>query len=183
MMLGLLRSGEDAVEVSKVVRPQTSCWTVLQVRSRQEKALAANLTTLGIEHFLPLVKRVQIYGGRKFTVELPLFPGYLFLSGSLDEVYAADRTRRVAKIIPVFDQKQLSWELHNLRIALESRDSIDPYPFLRKGVRVEVRSGPLQGLEGLVEERAGAHRLILQIEMLGRAVSLEIGASQLEVIG
>jgi transcription termination/antitermination protein NusG len=182
-MLGLLQSGEDALSAPKIIRPETARWTVLQVRSRQEKALAGHLNSLGIDHFLPLVKRVQTYGGRRFTVELPLFPGYLFLSGSLDDVYAADRTRRVAKIIPVFDQKQLSWELHNLRLALESRDTIDPYPFLKKGVRVEVRSGPLRGLEGLVEERAGAHRLILQIEMLGRAVSLEIGASQLEVIG
>ena len=73
-------------------------------------------------------------------------------------------------------------ELTNLRLALEAGDRIDPYPFLKKGVRVEVTSGPLRGLEGLVEERCGVHRLILQIEMLGQAVSLEIDASQLEVV-
>jgi transcription antitermination factor NusG len=183
-MLDVVRSSrEEAIVRPSVASQETVCWTVLQVRSRQEKALSKNLGTMGITHFLPLMKRVQIYGGRRFTVELPLFPGYLFLSGSMDEVYAADRTRRVAKIIPVFDQKQLSWELNNLRLALESGDSLDPYPFLKKGVRVEVTSGPLRGLEGLVEDRAGVHRLILQIEMLGRAVSLEIDASHLSVVG
>jgi transcription antitermination factor NusG len=97
-------------------------------------------------------------------------------------VYMADRTRRVAKIINVYDQKQLDWELTNLRIALEGSATLDPYPFLKKGVRVEVRSGPFRGLEGLIEDRAGATRLILQIAMLGRAVGLEIDGSQLEVI-
>jgi transcription antitermination factor NusG len=176
-------SGKSSLVSPSLLQRETACWTVLQVRSRQEKALAGDLSSMGITHFLPLAKRVQIYGGRRFTVELPLFPGYLFLSGSRDEVYAADRTRRVAKIIPVFNQDQLNRELVNLRLALEAGDTIDPYPFLKKGVRVEVTSGPLRGLEGLIEEKCGAHRLILQIEMLGQAVSLEIGASQLEVVG
>jgi transcription antitermination factor NusG len=181
--VGAKAAGNHPLVWPSVKEQATAVWTVLQVRSRQEKALSGNLSSMGINHFLPLIKLVQMYGGRKVTVELPLFPGYMFLSGSMDEVYAADRTRRVSKIIPVFDQTQLNWELTNLRLALESGDSLDPYPFLKKGVRVEVTSGPLRGLEGMVEERCGAHRLVLQIDMLGQAVSLEIGASQLAVVG
>ncbi|HEX4124948.1 MAG TPA: transcription termination/antitermination NusG family protein, partial [Tepidisphaeraceae bacterium] len=137
---------------------------------------------MGIEHYLPLIKRVQIYGNRKFRVELPLFPGYLFLRGSVDEAYAADRTRRVAQIIRVTDQRQLDWELRNLRLALEGTDALDPYPYLQRGVRVEVRAGPMVGLQGLVETRIGASRLVLQIDMLGQAVSLEIDGSLLDPI-
>jgi transcription antitermination factor NusG len=161
---------------------EAATWTVLQVKSRQEKALAHDLRALDIQHYLPMARRAQVYAGRRFNVELPLFPGYLFLSGTLDEVYMADRTRRVAKIINVYDQKQLDWELTNLRLALEGSARLDPYPFLKKGVRVEVRSGPFRGLEGFVEDRAGTTRLVLQIAMLGRAVSLEIDGSQLEVV-
>jgi transcription antitermination factor NusG len=157
-------------------------WSVLRTRSRQEKMLSADLSAVGIEHYLPLVKRVQLYGNRKFKVELPLFPGYLFLRGSLDEVYTADRTRRVAQIIRVVDQQQLDWELRNLRLALEGTDSLDPYPYLQRGVRVEVRSGPMIGLQGLIENRIGTNRLVLQIDMLGQAVSLEIDGSLLDPI-
>jgi transcription antitermination factor NusG len=179
----ITRFGRDAVRSPRATIPaETATWTVLQVKSRQEKALAGDLRALDIQHYLPMVRRSQVYAGRRFNVELPLFPGYLFLSGTLDEVYMADRTRRVAKIINVYDQKQLDWELTNLRIALEGSATLDPYPFLKKGVRVEVRSGPFRGLEGLIEDRAGATRLILQIAMLGRAVGLEIDGSQLEVI-
>ena len=163
-----------------VVAP--AVWTVLQVKSRQEKALANDMKAKRIQHYLPLIKKTQFYGGRRFVVDLPLFPGYLFLYGSLDDVYAADRTRRVAKIIEVCDQAQIEQELTNLRLAVEGAELLLPYPYLKKGVRVEVRSGPFRGLQGLVEQRSGAHRSILQIEMLGRGVSLEIGAAELEVI-
>lgn len=174
--------GDTLIAPRTTITADPAVWTVLQVKSRQEKALANDLRARDIQHYLPIMRRVQVYGGRRFTVELPMFPGYLFLSGSLDEAYAADRTRRVAKIIHVYDQKQLDWELTNLRLALEGSACLDPYPFLKKGVRVEVRSGPFRGLEGLVEDRTGATRLVLQIEMLGRAMSLEIDGSELEVI-
>lgn len=172
--------GETAVSRRVIGPHETAVWTVLQTRSRQEKALAGDLTAKGIQHYLPLVRRVQVYGGRKFQVELPLFPGYLFVHGSIEDAYTADRTRRVAKIIRVADQKNLDWELRNLRLALEGTVALDPYPYLKRGVRVEVRSGALQGLQGLVEHRSGVNRLILQIDMLGRAVSLEIDASLLD---
>src|SRR5688500_10118078 len=88
-------------------------WHVLHVKSRQEKALTADLRALSIPHFLPLVRQVKFHGGRKVTVETPLFPGYVFLRGTVDEAYQADRTRRVAGIIKVADQKHLDWELRN----------------------------------------------------------------------
>jgi transcription antitermination factor NusG len=181
---GIPGAAELRGDVARQLAPLTTpaVWTVLQTKSRQEKALASDLAMKGIQHFLPLIKKTQFYGGRRFVVDLPLFPGYLFLYGSVDDVYTADRTRRVAKIIEVFDQTLLEQELTNLRLATESSELLLPYPFLKKGVRVEVRSGPFRGLQGLVEQRSGAHRLILQIEMLGRAVSLEIGAAELDVI-
>jgi hypothetical protein len=45
-----------------------------------------------------------------------------------------------------------------------------------------VRSGPLRGLQGIIEHRGRVNRLILQVEMLGQAVSLEVEASLLDPI-
>lgn len=157
-------------------------WHVLRTKSRQEKALASHLAACQIPHFLPLLNVTKYYGGRKAVVEQPLFPGYLFLRGSLDAAYVADRTRRVAQIIPVRQQEELSRELWNIHVALIGQAPLDPYPYLQAGVRVEVRSGPFRGLQGLVESRARQDRLILQIDMLGRAVSLQIEPSLLDVL-
>jgi transcription termination/antitermination protein NusG len=155
---------------------------VLHTRSRQEKILAGELAALGVGHFLPLVKRDRRYGDRKAVVEEPLFPGYVFLCGTAGQAYQADRTRRVANIIRVPDQKRLEWELNNIRLALAHEAPLDPYPHLVRGVRVEVRSGPFQGLQGVIEEKGIGARLVLQVNALGRAVSLEIEGALLEPI-
>jgi hypothetical protein len=77
----------------------TGPWHVLHTRSRQEKALAEDLTGMGIACFLPLVRQIRFHGGRKAVVELPLFPSYLFLRGAAEDAYRAGRTRRVAQIL------------------------------------------------------------------------------------
>jgi transcription antitermination factor NusG len=162
--------------------PQAGSWYVLHVRSRQEKLLADELTQWEIGHFLPLVRQNRLYGKRKAVVELPLFPSYMFLRGSRDDAYRANGTKRVARIIDVADQQTLTSELTNLHLALSGGVPLDPYPYLKDGVRVEVRSGPLRGLQGVIEGRGGTGRLILQVEMLGRAVSIEVPGTLLEPI-
>jgi transcription antitermination factor NusG len=157
-------------------------WHLLHTRSRQEKVLAETLTAKGIGVFLPLLEVTRSYGGRKAAVELPLFPGYLFLKGPVDDAFEADRTKRVAGIIAVSDQSKLTWELRNLALALKRQVALDPYPYLKKGVRVEVRSGPLVGIQGVVESRTRRDRLILQIDVLGQATSLEIDGALLDVM-
>lgn len=176
------RTSASADRESSSQQAVTTAWHVLHTKSRQEKILSNALTEMGIDHFLPLVRQARFYGRHKLFVEVPLFPSYLFLRGSIDDVYRADRTKRVARIVPVVNQRQIDWELGNIRLALERSASFDIYSYLTKGVRVEVRAGPLRGVQGIVSERIGMNRLILQVEMLGRALSVEIDASLLDRI-
>jgi transcription termination/antitermination protein NusG len=157
-------------------------WHVLQTLARQEKALARDLESMRVEHYLPVQPSVRYYGRRKLTTLLPVFPGYLFLRGTLDQAYAADRTQRVARIIPVPDQQRLDLELGQIRRALEMGATLVPVNRLAKGMLAEVRSGPLQGIVGEVEERSKLGRLILRIKTLGQAVSLDIESALLEPI-
>lgn len=155
-------------------------WHLLLVKSHQERLLSRALASMGVAHYLPLVRRIRYWGARKAVVQDPLFPGYVFLRGELDEVYRADRTRRVARIVPVPDQKQIDWELRNIHLALLNDAMLQPYPCLSNGTRVEVRCGPFQGVQGVVSDRARENRLILQVRMLGTATSLEIDAALLD---
>lgn len=161
-------------------------WHVLQTKSRQEKALSETLQSMKIKHFLPIVQVQRIHGGRKAKVELPLFPGYLFLHGTVDEAYVADRTKRVAKVIPVFDQIRLGEELRSLELAINAGNEasqFDPFPYLKSGIRVEVVSGPLRGVRGVIEDRRKRDRLILQVDVLGQATSVEVDSALLVPIG
>lgn len=162
--------------------PSEGDWYVLHTRSRHEKALAQELTAQEIPHFLPLINQVRFRGRQKLAFQEPLFPGYVFLRGSLDEAYLADRTNRVAQIIKVPDQAALDWELRNLAMALACRAPLDPYPYLKTGVLVEVKCGPLRGLQGLVERRVNFDRLILQVQMLGQGVSLELHGAEVDAL-
>jgi transcription antitermination factor NusG len=110
----------------------------------------------------------------------------LFLRGTLDEAYRADRTKRVAKVIPVFDQIRLAEELRSLELAIKSGDEasrFDPFPYLKSGIRVEVMSGPLRGVRGVIEDRRKRDRLILQVDVLGQATSVEVDSAVLAPIG
>lgn len=157
-------------------------WHVLQTRSRQEKSLARSLTAAGIEHYLPLLKRPRYRGRRKHFVEEPLLASYLFLYGPLEATYFAVATKRVANVINVSDQDRFIGEMRQLRLALDNGADLSPYRYLSVGRTVRVTAGPFRGIEGLIESWAKADRLVLQIEALGRAMSLEIDAGLLDPV-
>lgn len=175
------RSQNGVQTMTEVIAPpSTDRWFVLHTKSRQEKAVADQLAARKTPCFLPLVEHIRFYGKRKAVVTLPLFPSYVFLHGTAEQAYEVDRTRRLVRIISVPDQDQLEWELQSLRAALERKVTLDPYPYLKQGIRVEVKSGPFAGLQGTIEDRPRPDKLQMKIDMLGQALSLEIDGALLE---
>ena len=154
-------------------------WFVLHSRSRQEKRLAEDLQALNVAYFLPLVDTVRIYGRRKQAVQLPLFTGYVFVRGTIEEAYRADQTRRVANIIRVQNQELIQQELTAIHQVIAAGGVLDPCPYLKRGMRVTVTAGPFKGTEGVIEDDRRRSRLVLQITTLGQASSLEIDSGLL----
>ena len=157
-------------------------WMVLHTKARQEKAVAKYLSAAGVTFFLPLITRVNIIRGRKFRSRVPLFTGYVFLSGDLEDAYAAVSTKRVCQIIQVSDQERLLAELEQIREALDRRAELYRCPFAVVGTRCRVVKGPLMGIEGVVSVELGRNRLALQIQTLGLGAVLEIDADLLEPV-
>ena len=81
-------------------------WHVLYTKSRQEKALAEDLSEMGVEHYLPLIKDFRYHGSRRVCVSTPLFAGYMFIQSSVEQLFESLRTRRVVRVILVADQDQ-----------------------------------------------------------------------------
>lgn len=164
--------------------PSKECgdWFVLRTRARQEKLLAADLRAKGIGYFLPLVRTERQYGNRREHVELPLFPGFLFLRGSIDDAYFADRTGRVAQIIVVVDQRCLDLELSYLIRVIRANMKVHPCPSFGRGMGATVCSGPLSGIQGVVEDTAQLHRFVLPVQAVGQAISVEVDAAMVETV-
>ncbi|QDS96068.1 Transcription antitermination protein RfaH [Roseimaritima multifibrata] len=158
-------------------------WWVIRTRSRQEKAVATALKSLGLTHFLPLVSTERQWGKRKAKIDAPLFPGYLFLQGSRDDTFAADRTRRIASTLKVEDQLGLHAELVCLREAIGRGADFDPYPYLKHGYYAEVKSGPYKGLRGCIDRKSQQGQLIIQVNVLQSAMALNLGGALLTPLG
>lgn len=178
----LLEEPCQSPEVLCPIDALSGLWWVVHTRSRCEKALAEDLGRRGIGYFLPLTHQRRRHGRRMADVDLPLFPGYLFLCGGDDERYATLMTHRAAGIIPVADQDRLKNELRQIHRVLLSNNDVDLYPALRKGRRCRVTRGPLTGLEGVVLRRRDVYRIYIGVEVLGQSAEIQIDPSLLEPI-
>jgi transcription antitermination factor NusG len=59
---------------------------------------------------------------------------------------------------------------------------LTPHEYLKTGQKCRVIAGPLLGLQGVVVKTRGAMRLVLQVDMLGQAASVEIDIDMIEVV-
>ena len=164
------------------IRDFSGQWWVVHTRSRNEKALAHDLIGKNISYFLPMSWKVSRRSRRTVRSLLPLFSGYLFFCGQEDQRVELLQTNRVANLIEVNDQETLVNELVQLDQALRAGAPLTPYKYIKAGQRCRVIAGPLIGMEGIVVRSKNAIRLVLQIDMLGQAASVEIDIDMIEVL-
>lgn len=160
----------------------TGEWWVAHTKSRNEKALAHDLIRRNICYFLPMSWKVSRKSRRTVRSLLPLFAGYLFCCGSENDRLEILRTDRVANVIEVSDQDRLKRELLQIEQALKAGAPLTPHKYLKLGQKCRVTTGPLLGLEGVVTQTRGAIRLVLQVDMLGQAASVEIDMDMIETL-
>ncbi len=156
-------------------------WYALYTRSRFEKKLLSELTDRSIDVFLPMREVLSRWKDRKKRIWIPLFPGYIFVR-QIDTPANRYRVLNIPGAVrfvgieghadPVPEE-----QLDAVRRFLESSISIDPYPYLHVGRRVEVIAGPLKGIQGILVQKKGRFRFVLQVDLIRQAVSVEIDAS------
>ena len=159
-------------------------WFVVRTRTRQEMILCDELRAMGVDHCLPVVTRHRRFGAYDAAVEVPLFPGYVFLRGTPQDADLAIRTHRAADVAEACDGSRLDWELTNLCRALQVRPPVDldPCPPLPAGTRAKVCSGPLTGVECLVEPVGGsANHVVLQVTCIDQAVAAPVDAGAVQL--
>jgi transcriptional antiterminator NusG len=157
-------------------------WWAYYTKARQEKALAGNLMAMSIPYYLPLIPRTTSYGRSRTTRWLPLFPGYVFVFADDDERVQSLTTNRVSTSLYVPQPEILHRDLLRLKRVIESREPVTAEDRLAKGERVRVTRGALAGIEGMVMERRGQHRLLVSICFLQQGASVVIEQDWLEAI-
>lgn len=163
------------------------CWYAIHVKSRHEFKVLERLTGTGVEAFLPVVERLSKWKDRKKLVAFPLFPGYMFvhISRSYDSMLPVLKTTGVVRflgMVPGEPETVPDDQIIRLQRLVESKEELDPYPYLKEGQRVRIKKGPLAAMEGILVERAGKHILVLSVGILRQGVSLKIEASEVEAV-
>ena len=166
----------------KSIRDFTGLWWVAHTKSRNEKALARDLVCKDISYFLPMSWKLRRRMGRTIRSLLPLFSGYLFFCGQESQRIELLRTNRVANLIEVEDQQRLLEELLQIEQALQSGAHLTSHRYIKAGQLCRVIAGPLADLQGIVVRMKNAAHLVLQIDMLGQAASVEVDTDMIEVI-
>lgn len=161
-------------------------WYALYVRSRTEKKVAIELAGADIDFYLPLEKRLRQWSDRKKWVEEPLFRSYIFVHITQREYYKVLQTRGAVKYIS-FEGKAVSvppQQIDAIKIYLTEIDPVlNKNQVWDEGKEVEVMSGNLIGLKGILIKANGKNRVKVEIEVVGSAIILNIPRKYLRVIG
>jgi transcription elongation factor/antiterminator RfaH len=154
-------------------------WYALQCWLRKESLIAAHLEGQGLECFLPKYKSLRAWSDRKKEVEQPLFPGYLFCRFDYTQRRPVVVTPGVLQVVgcgrtptPIEDR-----EIQAIQIAVASGVPGQPWPYLEVGERVRIHTGKLSGIEGILVNFKGNHRVVLSVTLLQRSVALEVDLS------
>lgn len=163
---------------------QFASWFAVTVKPQHEKAVAAQLTAKGLEGYVPLYPARRRWSDRLQTVDLPLFPRYVFARFGLAERVSVVTIPSVTSIVS-FGGKPCAMdegEIEAIRRMLASGLPVAPWPFLKIGQRVRISGGSMDNLEGILVREKTGYRVVVNVQLLNRAVSVEIDRSQVKAV-
>jgi transcription antitermination factor NusG len=157
-------------------------WYAIYTRHQHEKTVARILTSKGFETLLPLYSVAHRWKDRTKLLSLPLFPCYVFLKGGSERRLDIMTTPGIHALVSTAGQPAAipNVEIEAIRRAIESGAPVEPHPLLKCGEWVRVKCGPMEGIQGILVRKKNLYRLVLSIEMLGKAASVEIDAFLIE---
>ena len=161
-------------------------WYAVLTRARHEKVVARRLCEKGVTTFFPSVTEVHRWRDRKKAVELPLFSCYLFVK-LMPGNEERQRVLRVDSVLgfvgnPGSGTPIPSEQIDAVRILVNERLPYCAHPFLKVGQRVRIRSGALDGMEGILVSRKGDRKLIISVDAMQRSLAVQIDGYNVEPI-
>jgi transcription antitermination factor NusG len=165
---------------------ETLCWFALQTRPRFEKKVTNELQEKGIEVFLPVQNSLRQWSDRRQLVEMPLFPGYVFVraAGTVDARVNVLRTNGVASFVGVRGIGTMipDEEISAIQTLLREKIPFEQHAFLKIGQKLRIRGGSLDGIQGILTDIRGDQSLVISVELIQRSVAMRVSGFQVETI-
>ena len=157
-------------------------WFVAHTRPRREKKVVEYCARHSVAATLPCYDSAHKYRGKTVVFRKPLFPGYVFLQMEDAWKQAVRQNEHVAKLLEVFDQEIFQRQLQDILTALDAKLGVRLAPSIGEGMRVRIKGGPLQGIEGWVEQRYGMSTVLLRLDFISLAAAVKLDADLLQPI-
>jgi transcription antitermination factor NusG len=159
-------------------------WYAVQTMPRHERKVAVELQRKGLGTFLPLVPSERQWSDRVRVLDMPLFPGYVFVQMSPvpDLRIAVLRSSGVTSFVGV---RGVGIPIPDAQIAavqsiLDQKLPFSPYPFLNIGQRVRIRGGSLDGIQGILTEIKGDLSLVISVDLIHKALAIRVAGYRIE---
>jgi transcription antitermination factor NusG len=157
-------------------------WYAVYTCAQHEKRVAAELAARTVEHFLPLYSSVRRWKDRRVTLDLPLFPGYVFVRLALCDRLRVVQIPSVVRLVGFggLPTALPDTEMEIMRSGLSERLRAEPHPFLTIGRRVRITAGPFAGLEGVLKRKKSNLRVVVSLELIQRSVAVDVDAADVQ---
>ena len=165
---------DDRIEIERSVR-----WNALHTRYQHERQVETMLSAKGFETFLPTYDSFHKWKDRTKKISEALFPGYLFIADVTERRLQVMTTPGVCAIVSVGGAPATipEHEIEAIRKCVSDAGKVEPHPYLQSGDVIRVQSGPLSGVEGVLVRKKDSCRLVVSVQILGRAAAVEIDAA------
>lgn len=159
-------------------------WYAAYTNANHEKRVAEQLAQKSIEHFLPLYASARRWKDRTVNLQMPLFPGYVFLQLALRDRLQVLQVPGVVRLVGFggTPAELPAEEVESLRRAQAGGMHLEPHPFLSVGRRVRITAGPLAGRVGILKRWKGRLRVLLSVELIQRSVLVDIDVLAIEPV-
>jgi transcription antitermination factor NusG len=157
-------------------------WYAAYTRHQHEKSAAQILQEKGFDALLPLYQVAHRWKDRTQMVRLPVFPCYVFVRASLQSRLKVLQTPGICQLVGFAGQPTAipECEMDSLRALVKSSARYEPHPYLHSGDCVQIKYGPLAGIEGILTRFKNQYRVVLSVQLLQQSVAVEVDLAGIE---
>lgn len=163
----------------------TDIWNVIYTRSRYEKKILKILESKGLDVYLPLISKKRKWSDRTKIIEVPLFPGYLFIKPTFQNYYDIINIDGVVRFLK-YEEKIATITLQQMQLIrilvqhhqMVAIDTFSPQP----GDKVIIKSGPFSNFTGIFNGSNNKKRIYLYLESINKSIILNLENTIIEKI-
>lgn len=155
-------------------------WFACHTKPRAEKKFTALMAREKLDHYLALLESVRRYGTQRKVFTKPLFPGYVFvriLPEKKERIYQQDL---LVRALPVENEALFLRQLEDVKAICASGYEAALHPLIHRGTKVKVAGGPLQGIEGYVDDPANPRGIVVSVDVLQQGLLVRLPLENLQ---